>query len=270
METVLLDGTDLRLSRVAFGTGSLHRVFSAAHRRRLLAAAVEQGVTHFDTAPFYGYGLAEADLGAFLRGRRDRLTVATKVGLYPPLGAIPWLPGVWMAKAAGKVVRSWSRPRVDWRVSMAERSLDESLRRLRTDYVDLLLLHEPDLEATDTEAFLAWLGRERERGRVRYWGLAGEPERIVPWLESDQHLALVLQTRDSLHDREGDQILRYRQSLQLTYGYIRAARRQGDSRPAAEILGAALRRNATGVVVTSASSELHLHELLGRLPGSTG
>jgi aryl-alcohol dehydrogenase-like predicted oxidoreductase len=148
-------------------------------------------------------------------------------------------------------------------VAIAERSLSESLRRLRTDYVDLLLLHEPDLAVTDAEAFLTWLERERERGRVRYWGLGGEPGRIAPWLESDHPLALVLQTRDSLQTCEANVILRFGRSLQLTYGYVRAARREGDVRSPAEILAAALRRNAAGAVLISASSERHLHELLG-------
>ena len=78
-----IDGTDIEVSRLGFGTSSLHHLLSRRDRRSLLLHAESVGITHFDTAPYYGYGLAERELGLALRDRRSRITVTTKVGLYP-------------------------------------------------------------------------------------------------------------------------------------------------------------------------------------------
>jgi aryl-alcohol dehydrogenase-like predicted oxidoreductase len=57
---------------------------TAAGRLRLLEAAFDQGVRHFDTAPLYGMGLAEEVLSIFARGRRSDITITSKFGLLPP------------------------------------------------------------------------------------------------------------------------------------------------------------------------------------------
>ena len=69
--------------KLGFGTGGLLRIGSARERQNVLAAAVANGITHFDTAPIYGFGEAERSIGRFLRRERSRLTVATKFGLTP-------------------------------------------------------------------------------------------------------------------------------------------------------------------------------------------
>jgi aryl-alcohol dehydrogenase-like predicted oxidoreductase len=75
-------------SRIGFGTGGLLRIGSPRRRQDVLAAAFASGVTHFDTAPLYGFGESERALGLFLRGRRDKVTLTTKFGLQAaPLAA---------------------------------------------------------------------------------------------------------------------------------------------------------------------------------------
>src|SRR5262249_43639115 len=96
-----LPGTELRLSRFAFGTASLHHLTSARSRRMLLEAAVAHGFTHFDTAPIYGFGSSERDLAPVLAAAPG-LTVATKVGLYPPGGGEQTRAGVLARKVLGK------------------------------------------------------------------------------------------------------------------------------------------------------------------------
>src|SRR5262245_50530975 len=73
MKRVQLPGTEIVMSRLSFGTSRLHHVPSGKHRQSLLAAAFDAGFTHFDTAPLYGFGLAESDLGGFLKARRGRV-----------------------------------------------------------------------------------------------------------------------------------------------------------------------------------------------------
>src|SRR5205807_2674411 len=100
----------------------------------LLHAALDRGITHFDTARMYGVGQAEVALGEFLAGRRDQVTVATKVGLVPPPSAFRVLPG--------RLLRGPLGVRRGFDLRSVQRSLDRSLKALRTDYVDLLFLHE--------------------------------------------------------------------------------------------------------------------------------
>lgn len=262
MQRIVLDRTDLRVSRLGFGTASLHRRLSRSTRLRLLDAAFDHGISHFDTAPYYGYGLAEADLGVFLRGRRDRVTVATKVGLYPPVESSRSAWEVLFRKGAGKLLPRLSSPRIDWSLEAAERSLTKSLRRLGTDYVDVVFLHEPEFSAIDSNSWLAWLEEQRSRGRVRYWGLAGKPEGVEPWLRERHPLAAVLQVQDSLDRAEADIVLRHGRRLQLTYGYLRRALATGSHMSPASVLRQALRRNRDGAILVSTRSVDHLRELI--------
>src|SRR4051812_32660132 len=77
---VRLQRSGLTTSRLGFGTSRLHYL-GLAEQQVLLATAAELGITHFDTAPSYGDGLAERALGRFVRHERDRFLVATKYGL---------------------------------------------------------------------------------------------------------------------------------------------------------------------------------------------
>jgi aryl-alcohol dehydrogenase-like predicted oxidoreductase len=247
MRQVVLPGTDLRVSRFSFGTASLFNAGSAAGRARLLAAAWDSGFTHFDTAPYYGFGVAERDLGLFLATRPDA-TVTTKVGLHPPGGADQPASHVFLRKAAGKLVPSLSRPLVDWSVARARESLSGSLRRLRRERVDLFLLHEPDRHLLDADEWLRWL--ESERDRVAWFGIAPGHARLMAFIEPPHPVANVIQAMDSIDGREADLILRAGRKLQMTYGYVSAAR-PPTAAAAGEILRLALRRNDTGSVIVS-------------------
>jgi D-threo-aldose 1-dehydrogenase len=118
--------------------------------QRVLQTAAEEGITHFDTAPMYGTGEAEGLLGRFLASRRDRVTVTTKVGLLPPPAIARILPG--------RLLRGpLSSGRADFGLGSVRASFERSLKRLGTDYVDLLLLHEctPHQLTDDLLEFLA-------------------------------------------------------------------------------------------------------------------
>src|SRR5438105_7640592 len=74
-------------SGIGYGCSQLMARTGRAESIRLLEAAFDAGITHFDVARSYGYGEAESALGAFLAGRRDQVTVTTKLGLGPPRGS---------------------------------------------------------------------------------------------------------------------------------------------------------------------------------------
>ncbi|GAA4209375.1 aldo/keto reductase [Actinocatenispora rupis] len=117
--------------------------------RRLIDISLDAGVTMFDTADVYSNGASEQVLGAALKGRRDRVIVSTKTGL--PMGDGPQDAGT-------------SRARLI-------RATEDALRRLDTDYLDLLSLHAYDA-ATPVEEVLSTLDDLVRAGKVRYVGVS--------------------------------------------------------------------------------------------------
>lgn len=144
---------NLEVSAIGFGTwpigGARYGDSDEQEALRAVHAALDCGITCFDTAPSYGNGRAEALLGRALAGRRADVTIVSKGGL------------VW-DDGSHVLGRDSSRARL-------ERSLDDSLRRLRTDYLDLYLIHWPDPGIPLTEAMatledLARTGKTRQIG----------------------------------------------------------------------------------------------------------
>jgi D-threo-aldose 1-dehydrogenase len=245
-----LPGTGFALSRFIFGTASLFNAGSRADRLHLLDRAYERGFSHFDTAPYYGFGAAERDLRPLLAAHLD-VTITTKVGLYSPGGEGQPDAMIFARKAAGRLLPDLSRPRVDWSVARARASLDASLRRLGRDRADLYMLHEPDPALLAADEWLRWLEREIADGRVRHFGIAVDDKRLAPMLDKAPALAPVVQAIDSIADREADILARYGRPLQITYGYVSHALRRDRNADALAVLGQALARNPEGAIIVS-------------------
>ena len=157
---------ELTASPLGYGTGPFGPRMTKKEKLRLLDAALDSGIKHFDTAPMYGVGLAEAALGRFLPGRRDQVTVTTKVGLYPPPKVFRRLPG--------RVLRGPLGVSRGFDIRSVRASLEHSLKVLRTDCVDLLLLHEPTA-AEVTDELVSFLDESVRRGLARAAGTAALP-----------------------------------------------------------------------------------------------
>jgi aryl-alcohol dehydrogenase-like predicted oxidoreductase len=155
----------------------------------VLGAAWEAGITFYDTARSYGYGESERLLGEFFAGeRRQQAVICTKFGILPaargwkqrvkPLAqaavrVFPALRTVAQRQAAGEIVAS------EFSVELLRTSLETSLRALRTDYVDMLLLHAAPISALAQEDLLGAMQRLVEAGTVRMAGISGEQAVIV-------------------------------------------------------------------------------------------
>jgi len=265
MKYTLLPGTDITISRLSFGTASLHHLESSCKRQALLAAAVEHGFSHIDTAPYYGFGLAEIEVGRLLRNRSNDLTVATKVGLYPPGGGDSTTLSVWTRKALGKLVPSFARPIIDLSIATASKSLENSLRHLKRDFVDILFLHEPASDLLTTDEFTNWLMQQRELGKLRYWGLAGPSEKFRSWISDGHALAQVLQVRDSIRNGNAHPVLDAGRAFQLTYGYLSGAQVESRDLSVRDVLRAALARNQTGSVLVSTRRISHIPTLISTM-----
>jgi len=161
MEYRQLGSSGLRVPALSFGTGTFGGqgpLFSAwgtsdvAEARRLVDLSLDAGVTLFDTADVYSHGASEEILGAAIRDRRDAVLISTKTGL--PMGDGPQ----------------------DWGASRARliRAVEDSLRRLGTDYIDLLQLHAFDA-STPAEEVMGTLDRLIAAGKIRYAGVSNYP-----------------------------------------------------------------------------------------------
>ena len=262
MDHILLPYTDLKISRLSFGTASLHHLPTSKGRQELLAAAIDHGFTHFDTVPYYGFGLSEVEIGKVLQSRSSDISVASKIGLYPPGGTASNMFSVWMRKLGGKFIPSLSKPVVNWFISRATESLEKTLRVLMRDHLDILFLHEPTPGLLNADEFLAWLEKQREIGRIRYWGMAGEINQFEIWIRENHQLAQVLQVRDSLGGTSNQVLTSTGRPLQLTYGYLSAHHGVLDRKTVTTILRQAVLRNNTGSVLVSTRHISSLPELV--------
>jgi aryl-alcohol dehydrogenase-like predicted oxidoreductase len=155
MRRITLHRTSWQTSAAGFGCVGLTLLDDPAGAVALLEAAFAEGITHFDVARSYGFGQAEGILGRFLQGKRDRVTVTTKFGI-APIAALARRQGLVslarkivhrfpiLRKAAARGARSMTKAAV-FDPAVAAANLEQSLRELRTDYVDLYLLHEAEL-----------------------------------------------------------------------------------------------------------------------------
>jgi aryl-alcohol dehydrogenase-like predicted oxidoreductase len=154
MEYGFLGTSSLHVSAIGFGcwemAGDIYGHIDEREAVQAVHHALDLGVTVFDTAPGYGKGHSEEMLGRALRGRRHEAVVVTKCGQY------------WSDE------RGWYR---DGSRSTLLRSVDESLRRLQTEYVDLLLVHWPDLSTPFAETMGA-LNDIVSLGKARYIGVS--------------------------------------------------------------------------------------------------
>jgi aryl-alcohol dehydrogenase-like predicted oxidoreductase len=169
MEFRRVGASGLEVSVVGLGCNNFGRRLNAAGSERVVHAAIDAGITFFDTADVYGPGLSEEYLGAALKGKRNDVVVATK--FRSPMGDTPYDQG-------------GSRRYIN-------RAIESSLKRLGTDYVDLYQMHAPDV-ATPIEETLSALDDLVHAGKVRYIGssnFSGWQIADADWTSRVNHLS---------------------------------------------------------------------------------
>jgi aryl-alcohol dehydrogenase-like predicted oxidoreductase len=220
-------------SRVGFGTGGLLRSGSARHRQNILAASLASGITHFDTAPIYGFGESERALGRFLRGQRDKVTLTTKFGLQPSgvatylapfqragRRALQWLPALrrLAVRNAGVLYTPPS-----FRTSAVRASLDASLRALRTDYVDFFLAHQASAQALPDPEVIGVLEDLQREGKILAFGVATDFAHLRSVLTGRPKLSTVVQFDSELTSGNIASMSGLADQLIITYGFINRA-----------------------------------------------
>ncbi|MBQ0999701.1 MULTISPECIES: aldo/keto reductase [Streptomyces] len=218
--------TSLLPSRLGFGTAPLGNMFRAIPDDEAAAtvdAAWDQGIRYFDTAPFYGAGLSEIRLGEALAGRpRDAFVLSTKVGRVildetedPAARDLGEKGGLFEHGRPNKMINDYS-------ADATLRSIEDSLRRLRTDRLDIVWVHDvaqdfygddwlAAYESARTGAFRV-LQRLRDEGVIKAWGLGVnrvEPLELTLDLDEPKPDAFLLAGRYTLldHDRALQRLL---------------------------------------------------------------
>jgi aryl-alcohol dehydrogenase-like predicted oxidoreductase len=160
MEHINIAGLPFDASRIALGTWAIGGwMWGGTDERDAIGTirhALDLGINLVDTAPVYGFGQSEEIVGKALEGRRDRVLIATKAG-------IDW---------------SGDRPRRNSAQARLRQELEDSLRRLKTDVIDIYQIHWPD-EATDFEETARTLEGFRRDGKIRAIGVSNfSPEQM--------------------------------------------------------------------------------------------
>lgn len=172
MEYRRLGQTDMDVSIIGYGASPLGNVFTVNPEQqgiRAVHTAIDYGINFFDVAPFYGDTLAEERLGKALLAKRQNLFLSTKCCRY------------------GNGIFDFSYQR-------ALTSIDESLKRLQTDYVDLYIVHDIEFgtcEQVLNEAIPAAL-KVKEQGKARFVGFSGLPVRYLAQIARQVPVDVVL------------------------------------------------------------------------------
>jgi len=163
-----LGKTGLQVSALGFG-GSEVGYQAVAQRTvdKIVSIALDAGINVIDTAECYADG--EALIGKAIAGRRSEVVLMTKCG-HAPLGSA--------AERAG----GYAHP--DWEPAMLARSIERSLKNLRTDHVDVIQLHSPGLATLKDGRAIEVIHKARERGQARFVGCSADSDEAVYAVES--------------------------------------------------------------------------------------
>lgn len=167
---------------LGFGTAHLGVGGERENAAQLLNEAFEQGIRYFDTARLYGDGESEFAIGETFASKRQQIILTSKAGI------IPWTErkALRLQNKVRRLIGLQPLPVEHvfgaFNLAQLKASFDKSLRALRTDYLDILLLHECAVEQTQNDDILAWADALKQAGKIRAFGSAAtlaETDRIL-------------------------------------------------------------------------------------------
>jgi D-threo-aldose 1-dehydrogenase len=205
VEQIRLASSGRETTRLGYGCSSIMGALGRRQSLRLLEAAYDAGIRHFDVAPMYGYGEAESCLGE-LRARHNDITITTKYGIAPPkrggllrtarrivgpaLQRIPALKRR-LVQAAGAVAAPAEKSRFS--AEEARASLENSLRALQTDFIDIWLLHEAEAADLKDDSLLNFLGEAVAKKRIGSFGVGSDSTKLLALLSDRPAYCQVVQ-----------------------------------------------------------------------------
>jgi len=212
MQLRTLGKTGLLVSELGLGCARIGGIFQqdSADFSRLIASARDAGINFFDTADIYSQGESEALLGRSFRGSRRDVVIASKAGyclpaqrkliarIKPLARPVIRLLGLKREKLPAAVRGTVTQ---DFSPAYLVAAVDASLRRLQTDYLDLLQLHSPPADVVARGDWLLALDGLKQKGKIRHYGVSVDT--VEAGLAALEHAGVeTLQFRLSLIDRE--------------------------------------------------------------------
>lgn len=265
-------------SRAGLGTASLHHLARFTEKMSLLQAALEGGIRYFDTAPLYGHGSAERVLGRFVREHRSSksIVVASKIGLVPnPLiGAAPMLLYPYIAlrtistRARITPPAVW-QPRRVYSAAYVTKRVEQSLRAMGLDFLDVAYLHEPRIDELKDMAELAEAASSlKRRGLIRAIGISGQHEVARELAEVAPGLVEVMQV-EVPHQPNATGNEWIAKNAKVTFGHFRVLAAEGRALSAGEKLGfvarCAVELNPGGTILFSSTKIAHVAEFVSAI-----
>ncbi|MDR9418196.1 aldo/keto reductase [Gracilimonas sp.] len=186
MKYTQLGSTNIKVSEISFGCMSLEIDKGLDHNSKLIRKAYKSGINFFDTADLYDKGLNEKVVGTALNPFRENTLISTKVG------------NEWKENGSG-----W-----DWNPSKEHilTAVNESLRRLQTDYIDLYMLHGGTIDDPIDETIEAF-ERLKKQGKIRAYGISSiRPNTIREWVKRS-NMDCVMMQYSLLDKRPEEEIL---------------------------------------------------------------
>lgn len=207
VSTILDKAFSKNRPRIGLGTGDLFGDGDARSKSaRVIDSAFDAGYRYFDTARLYGDGSAEAVLGACLNGKRDQVVLTSKAGI------IPWRMRT-RARITHKVSRTFKKLKISvpdvppselmgaFAPAQIKLSVERSLRELKTDYLDILLLHECTLADIQEDKLLRTLEALIQAGKTRAVGFAATSNEIIRIQNAGIRAPIVQAPNDALNQQ---------------------------------------------------------------------
>jgi aryl-alcohol dehydrogenase-like predicted oxidoreductase len=222
MEYKKFGKTDLKVSALGLGAAPIGSRTDRKTSIQTLEEAFDAGINFYDTAPSYGQGSSEKILGEAFRKKRDQVIITTKVGhsITPVLQAVAQLkplvratlqsiPGI--QKIVQRQVQTFVQSQTsteNFEPDYIVKSVEESLGRLRSDYIDLLLLHSPPSSVIEKGDAFDALNNLVSQGKIRYYGVSvGDLDSTVQCLNNQDLNLSALQATVNLYEQEAIQKL---------------------------------------------------------------
>jgi diketogulonate reductase-like aldo/keto reductase len=184
---ILFNNTDL--PALGLGTSRLGHFKSKAEALGSLDLAYDLGIRYFDAAPIYTFGWSEKLLGTFAKDKREKVQIATKIGLQPSriLSMLPFAVLGNMRRMAKKLKKTDTHglpvgvtryASATFDSKWAIQSIEGSLRRLKTDYVDVLLLHESSVSEANAPETLQFMTQMLKSGKAKAIGIGSALDKL--------------------------------------------------------------------------------------------
>jgi D-threo-aldose 1-dehydrogenase len=202
---------------IGFGCGGLHDGHTRKESLRLLEVALNSGIRYFDTARMYGLGSSERLLGEVARRNRNQMIIASKVGILPADRSIATRLTSRMVRllqqAFPRSERRLTRPRSAqirfhaFSTNELRKSVETSLKQLKTDYLDILLLHECSSDEAANPAVIEFLIELQKSGKIRAFGTATGIGETIKILQTNRVVTSVVQIPSTIMDMNLDRLL---------------------------------------------------------------